>query len=282
MEKLYRLVGAAGICFRSFGVTVGVRVNEPRILETLSSRFPPGFRHQDIRHVSRLYSFHVNRGERRRGVRRFHTVYSDHQILLRSESEIDLYDEFERDVDTFIARTSSTRFFVHAGVVGWNGRAIVIPGRSYSGKSTLVAEFLHAGATYYSDEFAVFDQKGYVHPFSRSLGIRVEGSDKQTRKAAHEFGSKTGNKPLPVGLVILTRYKKSKAWHPRTTSPGRSVLKLLANALAARSNPERALRILTQANEGTHFLSGVRGEASEVVSTVQERFASRFRVISKR
>lgn len=232
--------------------------------------------------MSRLYSFYVNRGERRRGVRRFHTLYSDHKILLRSENETDLYEEFERDVDTFIARTSSTRLFVHAGVVGWNGRAIVIPGRSYSGKSTLVAEFLHAGATYYSDEFAVFDRKGYVHPFSRPLAIRVEGSDKQTRKAAHEFGSKTGSKPLPVGLVILTRYKKSKAWNPRTTSPGRSVLKLLANALAARSNPERALRILTQVNEGTHFLSGARGEASEVVSTVQERFGIRFRVISKR
>jgi hypothetical protein len=282
MEKLYRLVGAAGICFRAFGVTVGVRVNEPRILETLSSRFPPGFRHQDTRNVSRLYSFHVNRGERRRGVRRFHTLYSDQQILLRSEDEIDLYEEFEQDVDTFVARASPTRFFVHAGVVGWNGKAIVIPGRSYSGKSTLVAEFLHAGATYYSDEFAVFDRKGYVHPFSRPLGIRVEGSDKQTRKAAHEFGGKTGNTPLPVGLVILTRYQKSKAWHPRTTSPGRSVLKLLANALAARSSPERALRILTQANEGTHFLSGVRGEASEVVSTVQDRFGSWFRVISKR
>ena len=97
MEKLYRLVGAAGICFRAFGVTVGVRVNEPRILETLSSRFPPGFRHQDTRNVSRLYSFHVNRGERRRGVRRFHTLYSDQQILLRSEDEIDLYEEFEQD-----------------------------------------------------------------------------------------------------------------------------------------------------------------------------------------
>jgi hypothetical protein len=281
MEKLYRLVGAAGMCFRAFGVTVGVRVNEPRILETVSSRFPPGFRRQDIRNVSRLYSFHVNRGERRRGVRCFHSVYRDHQVLLRSENEIDLYEEFERDVDTFIAKTSTTRFFVHAGVVGWNGRAIVIPGRSYSGKSTLVAEFLRAGATYYSDEFAAFDRNGYVHPFSRPLGIRVEGGDKQTRKAAHEFGSKTGKKPLPVGLVILTKYKKSTSWHPRTTSPGTGVLKLLANALSARSNPESALRILTQAIERTNFLTGVRGEASEVVSTVQERFGSQLPVISK-
>jgi hypothetical protein len=282
MEKLYRLVGAAGMCFQAFGVAVGVRVNEPGILEMLSNRFPPGFRPQDVGKVKRLYSFYINRRERERGVRRFHSVYSDHQLLLRSENEIDLYEEFERDVDSFIAQKSTTRVFVHAGVVGWKGRAIVIPGRSRSGKSTLVAEFLRAGATYYSDEFAVFDRKGYVHPFSRPLGFRVEGSHKQTRKTAQEFGSKTGKKPIPVGLVILTKYKKSSSWRPRTTSVGRTVLKLLANTFSARMNPERALRILVQANDGTHCLTGIRGEANEVVSTVQERFASWFSVISKR
>ena len=282
MEKLYRLVGAAGMCFQAFGVAVGVRVNEPGILEMLSNRFPPGFRPQDVGKVKRLYSFYINRRERERGVRRFHSVYSDHQLLLRSENEIDLYEEFERDVDSFIAQKSTTRVFVHAGVVGWKGRAIVIPGRSRSGKSTLVAEFLRAGATYYSDEFAVFDRKGYVHPFSRPLGFRVEGCHKQTRKTAQEFGSKTGKKPIPVGLVILTKYKKSSSWRPRTTSVGRTVLKLLANTFSARTNPERALRILVQANDGTHCLTGIRGEANEVVSTVQERFASWFSVISKR
>ena len=271
MEKLYRLVGAAGMCFRAFGVAVGVRVNEPGILEMLSNRFPPGFRLQDVRKVERLYSFCINRREGERRVRRFHSVYSDHQLLRSSENEIDLYEDFERDVDSFIAERSTTRVFVHAGVVGWKERAIVIPGRSRSGKSTLVAEFLRAGATYYSDEFAVFDRKGYVHQFSRPLGIRVEGSPKQTRKTAQEFGSKTGKKSLPLGLVILTKYKKSSSWRPRTTSVGRSVLTLLANTLSARTNPERALRILVQANDGTHCLTGVRGEANEVVSTVQER-----------
>jgi hypothetical protein len=282
MEKLYRLVGAAGMCFRAFGVAVGVRVNQPAILEMLRSRFPPGFSPQGVRKVKRLYSFYINRRERERQVRRFHSVYSDHQLLLRSENEIDLYDEFERDVDSFIAERSTTRVFVHAGVVGWKGRAIVIPGRSRSGKSTLVAEFLRAGATYYSDEFAVFDRKGYVHPFSRPLGIRVEDRHEQTRKTAQEFGSKTGKKPLPVGLVILTKYKKSSSWRPRKASAGRSVLKLLANTFSARTNPERALRILVQANDGTHCLTGVRGEANEVVGTVQEKFGSRFSVIPKR
>jgi hypothetical protein len=282
MEKLYRLVGAAGMCFEAFGVTVGVRVNKPRILGMLDDRFPPGFRQQKVQNVKRLYSLYVDQAERRRGVRRFHSVYSDTQVLLRSENETDLYEAFERDVDSFIAETSTTRFFVHAGVVGWKGRAIVIPGRSYSGKSTLVAEFLRAGATYYSDEFAVFDRKGHVHPFSRPLGIRVEGAEqRQTRKTADEFGSKAGNTPLPVGLVIVTEYRKLTAWRPRPISPGRGVLKLLANAFSTRVSPARALRILTKAGEGAHILVGGRGEAREVVNSVQQKFASCFPLISR-
>src|SRR5713226_4875698 len=98
MEKLYRLVGAAGMCFRAFGVTVGVRVNEPRTLEMLNGCLPPGSRQQEAGMVERLYSFYVNRGPRQHGVRRFHTVYSNNQILRRSENESDLYEEFERDV----------------------------------------------------------------------------------------------------------------------------------------------------------------------------------------
>lgn len=184
MAKLYRLVGAAGMCFRAFGVAIGIRVNEPMTMETLRGCLPPGSRGQQARTVKRLYSSYLNREPRRNGMRRFHAVYGDHQILCRSENKTDLYKEFERDVDSFIAETSTTRFFVHAGVVGWNGKALVIPGRRFTGKTTLVAEFLRVGATYCSDEFAVFDWNGYVHPFSRPLGVRLDSSGWQTRKAA--------------------------------------------------------------------------------------------------
>jgi hypothetical protein len=273
MEKLYRLVGAAGMCFRTFGVTVGVRVNEPGTLETLSGCLPPGSRGCETRAVKRLYSFCLNREPRRSGIRRFHAVYSDHLMLCRSENEADLYEEFERDVDSFVAATSTTRLFVHAGVVGWKGKAIVIPGRSFTGKTTLVTEFLRAGATYYSDEFAVFDRNGYVHPFSRPLGVRLDASGRQTRKTACEFESRIGNEPLPLGLVIVTEYKKSASWRPQVTSLGRGILHLLGNSLSARANPELALTVLTRTNEGVRILCGARGEASEVIRAVDREQA---------
>jgi hypothetical protein len=66
--------------------------------------------------------------------------------------------------------------FLYAGVVAWQGHAIVFPGRSLSGKTTLVREMLRLGATYYSDEFAVVDNSGLVHSFPRPLGIREDPS----------------------------------------------------------------------------------------------------------
>jgi hypothetical protein len=192
----------------------------------------------------------------------------NHENLARTVNEEELLDIFESDLNLYIAQSTRCRFFVHAGVVGWNGRAIVIPGRSYSGKTTLVKEFLEHGATYYSDEFAVFDRRGYVHPFARPLEIREEITQKQTKVSADELGAKTGVEALPIGVLLLTHYRKSARWRPREMSRGKGALRLLANAPSARENPERALTFLEEVVHGAQILTGVRGEAKDVVQTV--------------
>jgi len=68
-------------------------------------------------------------------------------------------------VSRYIALWARRRVFVHAGVVAWQGRAVLIPGRTLSGKSWLVRALVRAGAEYYSDEFAVLDARGRVHPY---------------------------------------------------------------------------------------------------------------------
>jgi hypothetical protein len=157
---------------------------------------------------------------------------------------------------------------VHAGVVGWQGRAIVIPGRSYSGKTTLVREFLEHGATYYSDEFAVIDERGYVYPFAKPLAIREEVTQRQHKVTAEKLGGRTGVKPLPVGLLLFTHYRCSARWHPRAISPGEGVVRLLANSLAAREHPERALKFLEKAVQRAQILNGARGEARSLVRRI--------------
>jgi hypothetical protein len=149
--------------------------------------------------------------------------------------------------------------------VGWQGRAIVIPGRSYSGKTTLVAELVRAGAAYYSDEYAVFDSRGRVHPYSKPLSIRVPGDEtKQTDHTPEAFGGKAGKRPLPVGWIVSSQYRVGAKWRPRRLSAGGGALELLAHAVAVRSQPEITLATLEKAVAHAAVWKGVRGGAAEL------------------
>jgi hypothetical protein len=247
-----------------------VRVNVSSFVERIQNYLLPQWHLQQSTAVDRLYSFIVNDRAQRPGTQHFHFLYGDVQTLARTTDEGQLLGVFESDVNNYIAQFTRTHFFIHAGVVGWKGRAIVIPGLSCSGKTTLVKEFLQHGASYYSDEFAAFDERGRVWPFARPLGIRGRTSQEQSRVQPEELGSKTGVQGLPVGLLLFARYQESARWKPKAMTAGAGVLGLLANAFAARQQPKRALALLEKVARGAQILTGVRGDAKDVVRAALE------------
>src|SRR5438132_5051227 len=267
MAKLDRLVWAEGISFTSFGVPIGVRVSVPELLDQVLARIPTGWKRRRSTVVVRMYCLAWG-APSRRNMRSFHLLYADVQRLARSENSLELLEIFESDLSSYIAQAARPWLFVHAGVIGWKERAILIPGRSFSGKSTLVKAFLHAGATYYSDEFAVLDEHGRVHPFPRPLSIRPSSEEKQVRARVEELGAKTGVASLPVGLVLLTHFQPAVQWRPRQLSAARGVLGLLSNTPAARKRPGHALKVLTASVAQAKILRGRRGEAHETVRSI--------------
>jgi hypothetical protein len=67
------------------------------------------------------------------------------------------------------------RVYVHAGVVAVPGGAIVLPGASRAGKSTLVLALLRAGARLLSDELLAYEpDRGLAVPFPRAVKVRDE------------------------------------------------------------------------------------------------------------
>jgi hypothetical protein len=267
MNKVDRIGWAAGFALKSYGVRVGVRANNVSALERACEYLPAGWQSSATPLVDRVYSIMVGGA----GARRFSLLYGDHLRIIRSTNVADIFDRFESDVRLFVGEFAPHRVFVHAGVVGWKGKAIVIPGRSYSGKSTLVAALVRAGATYYSDEFAVFDSKGLVHPFAKPLEIREEGEFTQARVTVAELGGKSGSKPLPVGLVLMTGYKRGATWRPRKLSPGKGVLEMLFNTVSARRSPEKAMSTLRLVTKKAEVLKGTRGDTANVVDALLRR-----------
>jgi len=268
MAKIDRLGWADGMSFTSYGVRFGLRVNDPGILKELIARLPPGARPSAVQVVDHLYSLtgfaHGDHGK----VRRFNLGYWNLTRFARLRRFEDLLHEFESHVQLTVAEYAPRRIFVHAGVVGWNGSAILIPGMSFSGKTSLVTELIRAGATYYSDEYAVLDQRGRVHAYPRALGIRPPNGVRPAKVKPKEIGAEVGVKPLRVKMVLATRFKEGARWRPRELSRGKGVLELLANTVSARSQPELALQVLPKALESARILKGVRGEAGEIVETI--------------
>ena len=164
--------------------------------------------------------------------------------------------------------------FVHAGVVGWNGRAIVIPGRSMSGKSTLVKALIQAGATYYSDEFAVLDDAGQVHPYPLPLSLRTAAGQPGCHTTAEELGARVGETPLPVGLVVVTRYQPRARWRPIPLPASQALLALMDNTVAARREPSYSMPILRATILGATVVTSKRGDARAVARAILHQLAA--------
>jgi hypothetical protein len=159
--------------------------------------------------------------------------------------------------------------FVHAGVVDAGGCGIVIPGRSFTGKSTLVAELVRLGATYVSDEYAVLDPSGLVHPFAKPLSIRT-GRHDPLGQLVPVPQALVAEAPVRAGLIVLTSYASEAQWRPSIRSRAEGALALLQNTVSARLRPGPALSAATRLARDAICLVGQRGDAGSTAQALLE------------
>ena len=167
-------------------------------------------------------------------------ITCDGKEVFAAVTEEDIFRWLCQDIDNTVARRSEQMLFMHAGVVAWRGMAIVFPGRSYTGKSTLVAELVLRGAMYYSDEFAVLDDTGKVHPYRRTPVLRDERRQPQDLRLMREDDR---TDPLPIGLIVAGPYRSGTTWRPTIVCGAQAVLPLIDNTVLARQESARMLRI---------------------------------------
>lgn len=161
---------------------------------------------------------------------------------------------------------ASPGVFVHAGMVRYRGRGILLPGRSFAGKTTLTAALLKLGADYYSDDFAVIGPDGSVHPYHCPLRMRTPAG--RIERAASDFAAVAALEPVRPALIVSTEYRPGSGWQPQAVSSGEGMLRLLEHAVAARTSPERVCRVLSLVARSTHCLTGPRGDADETARRI--------------
>jgi hypothetical protein len=273
-EAIDHVEWAAAMTLRAYGVTIGIRANDPTFLEQALELLPYGWKPLRVGAVEHLYSIVTDDHGSETPDGPIHSLYHNETVLAASTYRINVRDELERNLRLIVVEHARRRTFVHAGVVGWRGQAILIPGRSFAGKTTLVAELVRAGATYYSDDFAVLDARGRVHPFATPLQIRSEWGGPQERHDVETLGGRAGKKPLPVGFIVFTRYEEGARWRPRQLSPGRALLELLNHTAALGTRAHETLATLEQAVSHATIIKGVRADASGLARTLLEQLES--------
>jgi hypothetical protein len=253
------------IQFEAFGVEMRICTNTQDLLRDVESILPPSARRRPRSKTDRVMGL-MDDGSGTYSIYRYdrmpiHDAPGREYALIMLDSQIHGH----------IALEAEDYVFVHAGAVGDGDRAIVIPGMSFSGKTTLVRALVEAGAVYYSDEFAVFDEAGLMHPYPRRLSVRplLVGESTTVREPAVEtpvvqLGGVAGIQPLPVGMVIATHYRSGADWQPKELSGGVQVLTLLKHAVPAQDRPDQTMRYLARAVREAFTLEGERGDADEL------------------
>jgi hypothetical protein len=266
MTESTRLEGMEQIAFESFGVRVCVTADTREVLERVPALLPPDAQtcppstadvSLEVLHSSEdgSYDFLIDGSH---VTRKIDLAFA----LTLLEAQLRIH----------VGLNAPNRIFVHAGVVAHEGRVIILPGLSMAGKTSLVLALVRAGAVYYSDEFAVLDDQGLVHPYPKPVSIR-DGDQISSDHEIESFGGVTGDEALEVSAVVFTEYRPGAEWNPTELSPGRGALTMLRNTLAAMKRSEEAIQAIKLAVEGAVLLEGVRGEASEMAQDLLDRVA---------
>jgi hypothetical protein len=250
--------------FESYGVFVQIKGNNPDIIAKAEDVVRTSLLN-NIRIVETAEFDHVFELPRDESGTFF--LIQNGETLSYTQSEANHYKFFDSILRVTIGEYAVDRVFMHAGVVGWDGKAIILPADSFQGKSTLVTELVKNGANYYSDEFAILDAEGLVHPFPRRIGRRTE-EFVPYEVTIEELGGTFGKVPIPVGLVLLTGYEPEGVWEPEILTPGSGVLKMIPYALSIRYRTDFSMQVLHNIASRAIIASSRRGSAERFAKTL--------------
>lgn len=253
--------------FESFGVGLQLTFEDSRLEPRIREILPPGWTPAKADASTPRFAL------RETGPDAYEVTISGAAAVEHASLEVAL-TLLDSQMRLSIAANARDWLFVHAGVVALEGRALVIPGATFTGKTTLVQALVEAGATYYSDEYAVLDDRGRIHPYPRPLSIRTGNGSTPRDRRADLVGRVAGDERPRMAVVVITRYRAGVQWQPKRLTTGQGVLALLANTVPAQDRPEESLRTLHRAAVGGTILKGDRGEAALVAGALLDELVA--------
>lgn len=146
-------------------------------------------------------------------------------------------------------------YFVHAGVLDYAGKALLLVAPSGGGKSTTTWALVHHGFRYLSDELGPIDLRTVkVHPYPRAIALKSRpprsyplpggtlASSRGFHVAAAAMSGGIRTTAAPVGAVFFLRYAPhASAPSIERINTAQASARLYANVLNALAHPEDGL-----------------------------------------
>lgn len=252
---------AKTLVFETYGVRFAITSRLADVLVELEGRlrsaFPPG-ELAVVRSIRNARRFSIRSNRRNR-----YALFAG-RTKVTAGNDLNVFLNFlQGRLRLFVAEHAPDFVFVHAGVVGWKGKAVLVPGRSHSGKTSLIKTLGESGAQYYSDEFAIIGRDGLIRPFASELAVRdPTGGGEQVGVAIEELGGVRGDDPIPVGLIVFTEFEPKGRFVPTPMTTGEGILELLSHTIPMTYRPEFSLKLLNLAASRAIILKSKRGEAA--------------------
>jgi hypothetical protein len=266
VSEPWRRVGNRAILhLQAYGVRLEVAVEPATLTADAQALLPPGWVACEDRDIDARYVLFPDGSG-------YEVTRDGHELTHGASLAVSL-GVLDAQMRMTIATSAPAGAFIHAGAVAVDRRAIVLPGFTFAGKTTLVRALIERGAAYLSDEFAVLDETGCVHPYAKPLSLRAPGASRanhgDTREtAAAELGAVTAQEPAQVALIAALTYEPGAAWAPERRTPAQGALLLLSHAPRGRDDSQRVLGIVGAAARDALVLEGRRGEADETAAAL--------------
>src|SRR5690349_18894699 len=121
------------------GVRIAIRLDDPSAVGRVTTCLPPPWCLCSPAKIDRVYRLGRTKHAR------LWTLFGDDILLDQALTFDSLCDRFRVDLQRFVAFNARTHAVVAAAVIGWEGRAIVMPGGSAYGRRSLVDRLIELG-----------------------------------------------------------------------------------------------------------------------------------------
>ena len=165
----------------------------------------------------------------------------------------------------YIADATDDAHMIHAGCVSRGQSAVILPGASGAGKTTLMTWLVKHGYAYQSDEMVAVQKDLSLEAFKRSMQIKDHGYDVAAGIVGDDFEFSSANPLIVKGerfailpwkllnpemaeadvnlkAIIYPNYQKGAGYHFEKLSPANAAMLMMSCHINARNLPEHGLR----------------------------------------